>query len=441
MNVFSMPPKPSHIPLSVVPDKNDNGVALPSKLPAPAAPTVLPPIHLGDTLKPAGFQSGPSRPIGLEKIPAAPTGTEKASSRVAMAANKLVVSAYKVIGFAILIAILYGLVSYLAVHAFYFASSSWAVPMVLSPNDDRVLRIVSQMAQEKVRRDAIVAQRLEFQTRLADARRTVESETAFQGFFKVAIDKDLATRSEALRRFEGLLPHYERTKEDVLSASRAYAGMSKDRIQSDFASRLIDHDAMVNGSFQLAEIAGANLSLRERAAELDDRIAGLRHDVGALENARTGGARQAADLSYEVAHMQHEFDVSVRTGKRAEDDARGMTESIAMIDRSLAEYESLLQKLASSPYVTAAESNATLAFVPYENRAAAREGAPIYACRAEIAICSKVGHVGATLPGEVVDKHPLSGHDIRGVMVRMVLDDPRGAESAVIHLGRAPLFL
>ena len=53
--------------------------------------------------------------------------------------RKLIVSSYKVAGFVILLGILTGLASYVVMTLFYYGSSSWMAPVILSPGDRRVL--------------------------------------------------------------------------------------------------------------------------------------------------------------------------------------------------------------------------------------------------------------------------------------------------------------
>jgi hypothetical protein len=91
--------------------------------------------------------------------------------------------------------------------------------------------------------------------------------------------------------------------------------------------------------------------------------------------------------------------------------------------------------------ITSQSGKAVFAFVPYDNASTVKEGAPVYACRAGIVWCRKVGQLQKAAEGEVVQKHPLLHQDLRGMFVRMEITDPSAAENAVLHLGRAPLFI
>lgn len=94
-----------------------------------------------------------------------------------------------------------------------------------------------------------------------------------------------------------------------------------------------------------------------------------------------------------------------------------------------------------SAYHGITAGRAVFAFVPYDNTGAAIEEAPVYACRAGIVWCRKVGRLGKAAEGEVVEKHPLLHQDLRGSFVRLQIDDVSAAENAVLHVGRRPLFL
>jgi hypothetical protein len=351
--------------------------------------------------------------------------------------NKVVVAAYKAMGFAILGTILLGLASFLATNLFYLVSSRWVTPLELSSTDPRVLELDAQYAAAKAARDGVATQRLELGARLADAERVAASEKDFQAEFEEAMQADLADRAGELASFRQLKTDLEKTRGEVTAANEAYTDVSKDSLRQEYAAHLIDKEQQARGGHELAEIAGANVALHEKNVEVDARILELKRQVASL---RAAGARSARGaMSYEILHMRHEYQQSVLASRKAEGERDALSKSVGMLDQTLASYDAQLARIAKAPILQAADKSVHTAFVPYDDLAAVRAGEKVYACAAGFAFCRAVGAVSDLLEGEVTGKHPLYNRELRGVLARLTLDDTRAIEKPVLFVGRKPL--
>ena len=358
--------------------------------------------------------------------------------------SKLIVSAYRVCGFSILMLILVGLTSYLSANVFYFVSDGWIEPTIVSPTDERILKLHSQHAQESASRDRLARDRLDMLARLQHEQRTLVMEEGFQASLVLALQADLAGNSAELGKLRGLLAQYDVAKDEILRSSQAYSGLSRERMADLHAARLIDQDALVNGSFQLSQIAHSNLTLREKKVDLDARIALLQRKVTSLGVAAGAASAnevgRARELSYEVLQIRHELEKSVVDAERARASVSTLEENVKGAEVTLARYDRLIQSIEEDPYLKAVDKNLHVAFVPYENLDRAAGGVPIYGCRLSFVWCRRVGQVTRMLAGEVQGKHPLRSQGLRGQMVQMQLADATWARHAVLHLGRAPLL-
>lgn len=350
------------------------------------------------------------------------------------------VKAYRVVGFVILAAILGGLAIYIGTHLFFMANRSWAAPSILTPADPKVLGFASRFVEESARRDALLVQRADVETRRREAARMVAIEKTFQQAYTVAMQADLADRKAELGRARGMLGAYATARKSVASASDAFKSSSEDRLKQEFAAGVIDKDHMLNGNLQLAQIADARLSLDARSVEMQGRVATLSRMVDALD---TAANHNGIASSYETLKIRAEYDRSVAAAARAQDELEATTKSVARLDETIRAEEGILETMKRSAYhgITSQSGKAVFAFVPYDNASSVKEGTPVYACRAGVVWCRKVGQLGKAAEGEVVQKHPLLHQDLRGMFVRMEITDSSAAENSVLHLGRAPLFI
>lgn len=347
-------------------------------------------------------------------------GPKQAATKHGLA--KLLVSTYRVLGFAILTAIVVALVGYIATTLFYMASSSWVVPTIVSPTDEHVVQLRGEIAKQTNEHERITRE-------LADAERAIAVEQNYQTRFAAAIASDLATRRSALRRTRQLAGAAAHTRAEIRASSEEFARDSAQRMAEQFGAGMIDRHDMIDGKHQLAQISSTNLSLAERQATFETAAADLAQQAKALDALL---ADRDEPLSYEVLEIKRRYDAS----KLALANATALRDTLrASLDRQT----TVLGNLRSSAYLRAVDDGATVALVPYANLPNATPKAPVYACRLEMIVCREVGTVVHVLPGEVALRHPHRDSMMRGQMVELSLTGDAAHED-VLFVGGKPLF-
>ncbi len=411
-------------PLPAAPAPAPRRVAPPAPSPTAATPQVAPPPAPAPEQQRAPGRSrwATFAELGLGK-PA-----EKPAQQLSQRTAKLMVSAYRLLGFGILTIIVVVLIGYIATSAFYFVSDSWIEPMVVSKTDEHVLSLQSQLAGEENERDRLLAE-------LHHADRYIEVQQTFQGQFAEAIRADLEGRKSALKRMKDLAQEYAGARERIQSSNSAFAKASRRRMSREYRAGLIDRSDMLSGKYQLAQITSSNLSLAEREAEYQTRAADLQKQAQSLDAILTEKGGEGV-LSYEVLHIKQEYELSRLDTAKA-------IENRKMLKASLEREQSMIDSLQKSPYLRALADDASVAFVPYSNMDNVSIGAPVYRCALEMIFCSKVGKVVEIMPGEVSFKHPHRDKMLRGQMVSVDVDDDdaAAAEEDVLFVGGRPLFL
>lgn len=345
-------------------------------------------------------------------------------SSATQAAQKLVVSSYRMVGLVLLTVVIVVLLGYIAITAFYFFSRSWVAPVAISPSDDHVVALQSSLATQLNERERLAGE-------LAQSERSIAAEQSFQVQFVKAIQMDLQGRRAALSRAHRLSKQAAATRDEIRDTNGDYSESTFERMNDDYAAGMIDRQAMLSGKFVLSQISAANLTLAERQSEYDQRAADLAVQARSLDAILEGRAESSA-LSYDVLEIVRNYESS----------KLALRHQLAERDRlkaSIVRQDEIIDRIKESAYLRALADGATVALVPYANLDHVKTGTSLYACRLDMIVCRRVGRVIAVLPGEVQVTHPSRDLILRGRMIEMQMTEPSAAQETLLFAGGPPL--
>ncbi|MFL5300461.1 MAG: hypothetical protein ACJ79R_08980, partial [Anaeromyxobacteraceae bacterium] len=154
--------------------------------------------------------------------------------------NKVFVALYKALGLAALAVIFLGLASYLGTQGFYLVSTRWVSPTIVSPLDERVLRLDTEIAEKATARDHLLAERAQLTLQRDHAVRTAEEARAFQRLFVQSVRAERADRARLQRALAALEPGIAAARQDIAESGPAFSGLVRTRAEALRDARLIE---------------------------------------------------------------------------------------------------------------------------------------------------------------------------------------------------------
>jgi hypothetical protein len=360
-------------------------------------------------------------------------------SLIATVTATLLVTVYRLLGIAILSAILLGLASYLLLTLFYFFNQSWIEPRIISPTDAQVLQLSGQLSQGSLLREQLVAQRMDLLVKLRDATRKATDSNQFQKDVKQTAKQAVNDNLNKLASVQNVDRSYKAEAPQILESDKSFTSGAMAEADKLYGAHLISEDEWLNRKTQLAQLGASALSLQRGSAELDVEKNSLRREIDSYSSLVAGGPNKDG-LNSDVLEAKRQLNTSQSDEASAKDLVDALNQELTMTDDAIARQDRLLLNIHNIPYLKAVEQRLTIGFVPYSNAAKSSPGAPIYGCSLGIIFCRKVGQVEEVLDGEVSDKHPFFNKDMRGLFVRVNFKDSKWDRTQVLFLGRAPLF-
>jgi hypothetical protein len=321
-----------------------------------------------------------------------------------MTLKQLYLKIYRFLGFAGLISMTSMLFYYGITMIFFLFNASWIAPTVLSVTSDKMLQF-SSAYQSAVQTNSTL--------RIGEEQATRDVDAA-----KVGLAALKQLRSEALKHSQDLKGLSKTKGLDIASSEALAADMAavRSKIEESLAAKLItQHDATLQ--FSAIQQFRTNLT--------DNKIV--------AGTAKLSDAQQLVALNAQIVAAENE--VATKTA---------MAEALKT---NLVLSNAALETLKKAPYYAALASpeSTNLAFIPYENLSVAKPGAPIFNCYLMMIGCYKVGTVEHVYMDEQVVDFPLFNvrfsHTMRGVLVKIKVDDPREMSDQLFFVGRKPLFL
>jgi hypothetical protein len=336
---------------------------------------------------------------------------------------KFVITIYRVFAITVLYLVLAGIMAYAFVMGFYAVNSSWAAPIILTAADEKSLDfreklLTSQQTVEDLRVDSAKLQSgveemtkhraalLGLEPQLQTAIQREEAHNQTTGPELAALDKQKQTDNTET---QGVLEQLQQVEASI---------------QKDLASGLITKG---DAASQLAAINQA------KGAYTDSKIAEVLLTDSVLQKTTTGtDSLDVLDKQAELRSEAAQLDVAISVAQKQ------MHEESEQITR----LQEAIKTAKQSPYylISSGDQRLFFAFVPYDNRASAVVGAPVYDCYLNMIFCSKVGTIKQKFTEEEDATHPIYKTIVRGFLIQLDLEHAKPAKSKTLFLGRKPLL-
>ncbi|MGA2887802.1 MAG: hypothetical protein ABSE51_07100 [Terracidiphilus sp.] len=362
---------------------------------------------------------------GTESIARNPVAPRVAKSRPPLQslAYKSVLTTYRIFAIVTLYAVLVGVLCYAFVMGFYAVDSNWAAPVILSASDEKSLDFMQKLVISRQTIEDLKVDIIRQQTTLAEMDKHRASLLALDPALQTAITREREhdkLTGPQLAALDVQKQTDNRKTQDLL----AQIHQLEAQINSDLAAGLITKG---DASTQLAALNQAE------DAYTDSRIADVLLSDSVLDKTTVGTrSLDAIEKQAELRSNIAQLDVTLSVAEKQ------LLEDNRQVDR----LRDAINIAKQSPYYLNASGDKRLyfAFVPYDNQANAKPGAPIYDCYLNMALCRKVGSVKQVFLGEQVISHPIFKTQVRGLTILMDLSHPESAKSQTVFLGHKPLL-
>ena len=338
---------------------------------------------------------------------------------------------YRLVGFVFLTGLILSILWYGFSMLFFIGNRTWSVPMILSPNQEKVMAHLEHVI-------------------------VFEHEVAKNKAELRAAEQVLHHKKTLLKNHQQLL---ERVNQSMLYQSLQY---SKESIKFKNLS-----EERANNIRQLREL-NAGISNEEKAIEQELKLGLITKQEALL--AHVAWNKLASNLLDSKTHM-HDLEQRAKDyadaaktlngsgnhltsmnkvikkveleGQLAElnSDIFSLQISTQQLKKNIDKKKHVLQFMKNSPYILATKKETTVAFVPYVNLHTVTIGAPVFSCYLDMIFCYKSGYISGVYNAEEYSKHPIFKSDVKGQFIAIHFNSATDGQKKLLFINSKPLFI
>lgn len=319
---------------------------------------------------------------------------------------------------------LVGVLSYGFLWGFYAINTGWIVPLRISPSNDRILTMTSQLVASQTTLNTLVMTNSNLEKTKVEllARRSVLVSLTRQ------LDAALARERQNNTQSGTELTNLAQQKQADLSRQNQIlkdTDAVRTAIERDLKAGLITKAEALSQESTLTQFQNSYTDGRVGEVVLRDNI---HQKLSNDDLAAVDTLSKQVDLRSQIATI----DLQISTG---EDQLKNNLVQIEAIKKAVA-------TTTDSPYFLATKSDhlLTFAFVPYDNQKRVDVGAPVYDCYLSMIACRYAGKIERVYTDEEKATNPFYKTDMRGFLVQLNLEKPEAAKSKTMFVGGKPLL-
>lgn len=340
---------------------------------------------------------------------------------------------------AVLLAILLGVLGYLALFAYFLVGRTWSMPVVLSAGHERVVKAQHDWLETNLRLadidsrvDALRRQLLDTENSMEIARvaaaaeaNTIRTETNQNDMEIKSVANAMANEATVRRTASGLLLRLRELPDPEENFEKGLVNRAR---------FLTDMLAKTDLSIKVATLDTTLAENGARLAALDARRESLR-SAQAIVEGKPADRLSSRELEY--VKVWNKATLDLRSGS---DEDQRLRQNIGKLEALHIEVLNSMSRLTASPLLAAARDSAVVVFVPYGNGSTYKPGRSIYHCRLWLAWCSSIGAIGPFVDGEITFPHPFFRGAVRGSFYSIELTGDKQAAQDSFLFSALPLL-
>lgn len=314
---------------------------------------------------------------------------------------------------------------------FFTINNTWAIPVVLSPSQEKVLTHQAQVANFIQNLEKQKIELLNSEESLSANKILLENALTIKGRLVNSINKESARLASFKERLTVAANEQKRNIQKSREMSNKLRETYKSTEQELEAGLITKDQATLRlKDLQLSDtqVTSEDLKLRKTINEIEG--------LDAFSNTLKGSSTdlKAVDVFGTLAELDRTIvDLKVQN---LTDEA-----SIKSLRESIKESNKILDIMKNSPYYLALKESINVSFAPYENTKQTKKGQPVYTCYLQMILCKKVGSVSKIYPAEEYTQHPIFKTQIKGQFINIDFDEKKYAKSQIVFVGGKPLLI